>query len=88
MKTFLLAGASIFAASVSPYCAYAQMAPPSPPVATPVTVTTKWVRMGGAALQQWSATLYGAKASYGVQDWFVGYTAVLFITGPMCKLPT
>lgn len=53
-----------------------------------VTVTAKWVRMGGAALQQWSATLYGAKAGYGVQDWFVGYTAVLFITGPMCKLPT
>jgi hypothetical protein len=53
-----------------------------------VTVTAKWVRMGGAALQQWSATLYGAKASYGVQNWFVGYTAVFFVTGPVCKFPT
>jgi hypothetical protein len=44
--------------------------------------------MGGAALQQWSPTLYGAKAGYGVQDWFVGYTAVFFVTGPVCKFPT
>jgi hypothetical protein len=35
MKTILLVGASLFAVGVSPYCAYAQMAPQSPPVATP-----------------------------------------------------
>jgi hypothetical protein len=31
-----------------------------------VTVTAKWMRMGGAALQQWSPTLYGAKTGHEV----------------------
>jgi hypothetical protein len=35
MKTLLLAGASILAVGVSSHCAYAQTAPPSPPVVTP-----------------------------------------------------
>jgi hypothetical protein len=31
-----------------------------------VTVAAKWVRMGGAAVQQWSPAVYGAKARCGV----------------------
>jgi hypothetical protein len=31
-----------------------------------VTFTAKWVRMGGAAVQQWSPTVYGAKIGHEV----------------------
>jgi hypothetical protein len=40
MKTFLLAGASIFAASVSPYSAYAQPGPPPPMIVVPSPSST------------------------------------------------
>jgi hypothetical protein len=52
-----------------------------------VTFAAKWVRMGGAALQQWSPAVYGAKARCGVQDRYMDNPAEFFITGPVCELP-
>ena len=91
MKTFLLAGASIFAASVSAYSAYAQPGPPPPMIVVPSPSSTPppngcvWA---GLAYSNGAQLCMAPKLVLKCNLGSVVVGANFCITGPVCKFPT